>query len=105
MAKYLDGRNIKKTTEDLTNLMWGSVLPAIIGSTMATTGPVIWGVAWFMRKPWARDGWLFPTLVIVGVVFGIGLSLPFFVWEGRLRRHTRMMNEETRKSGKGWASS
>lgn len=101
---YMNGNGIHERTRRLTDDLWNAVGWAIVGSAMATAGPLIFAMMWFIPgAPMVSPMWVLPVIGCAAI--GLWLSLPWWRAKSALRRHTASLDAETEKRGCGWARS
>lgn len=106
--RYMNGRGLLKRTEELNDAMWDALPMAFIGTSAAVLGPFIsWGV-FIHRFPWDLPPpewflWAFIIISTLSVSGGIWVSLPWWKAGRAIKRHTKMMKQETAKRGERWA--
>lgn len=105
--RYMDGRGINERTRNLESAMWANINGAILGSTLATCGPII-AIVFFSvtsgNHP-AWDRWLLTVVVSIAcAAVGIWMGEPYRRALRAIKQHTAEMRAETAKRGSGWAA-
>lgn len=107
---YMEGIGVKERTRHLTDSVWNTVLFGIFGLWIAICGPFLsWGLL-IHKFPWqspptAFDLSMAAAIAVLAVLVGIRMFSHYFRAMRALRKHTLIIESETKQRGRGWARS
>ena len=108
---YMDGTGIQERTRYLTDKVWETLGFGIVGAWIIFLGPFLsWLIfihRWTPRSspPTEFDWGLAIVITVVSIVVGLKMHLPHHRVIAALKRHTKNIERETARRGKGWGRS